>query len=99
MLTASAVAALFVIVVVTVAALQERDLPHSGVLAERSAQPMPTEAAPSQPGVLARRAGSRSGYDRVTSVDGGWSLEIPASWNAASAPMRRADSARCGVRA
>ena len=97
-LTASAVGAFFVIVVVTVAALQERDLPHSGVLAERSAQPMPTEAAPSQPGVLARRAGSRSGYDRVTSVDGGWSLEIPTSWNAASAPMRGADIASFDVR-
>ena len=98
-LTASAVTAFIVIVVVTVAALQERDLPQPRVLAERSAEPTPTEAAPSQPGVLARRAGSRSGYDRVISVDGGWSLEIPTSWNAASAPMRGADIASFDVRA
>ena len=96
-LTASAVGAFFVIVVVTVAALQERDLSQPRVLAERSAQPTPTEAA-SQPGVLARRAGSH-GYDRVTSVDGGWSLEIPTSWSAASAPMRGADIASFDVRA
>src|SRR5207244_3391123 len=69
------------------------------VLAERSAEPTPTEAAPSQPGVLARRAGPHPGYDRVASVDGGWSLEIPTSWNAASAPMRGADIASFDVRA
>src|SRR5438046_5757466 len=79
--------------------MQERDLPQPRVLAERSAQPTPTEAAPSQPGVLARRGGSRSGYDRVISVYGGWSLEIPTSWNAASAPMRGADIASFDVRA
>ena len=84
---ASAVIAFFVIVVVTVAALQERDFPQSRVLAERSAQPTATEAAPSQAGVVARRAGSRSGYDRITSVEGGWSFEIPTAWSAASAPM------------
>ena len=101
-LTASALAAFFVIVVVTVAALQGRDIPRAGVLAGQSSQPTPTEAATarsSEPGLLARRAGLHEGYDRITSVDGGWSLEIPTSWNAATAPMRGADIASFDVRA
>jgi hypothetical protein len=101
-LTGSAVVAFFVAVLVTIAALQERDVPRSGVLAGSSPQPTPTEAVipvtMSQP-VLARGAGSRPGYDRVTSVDGGWSLEIAATWTAASASMHGADIASFDVRA
>jgi hypothetical protein len=83
-LTGSAVVAFFVVVLVTVAALQERDTPRSGVLASSSPQSTPTAAATalttSRTGPLLRRAGSGTGYDRISSTEGGWSIEIPEKW-------------------
>jgi hypothetical protein len=100
--TASAVIAFFVAVVVTVASLQERDAPQAGALAGRSPAPTPTQAATAvntpQAGVLTRSAGSRPGYERITSVEGGWSFEIPSTWTAVSAPMRGADIASFDLR-
>ena len=90
-LAGSAVVAFFAAVVISVAALQDRDGPPTGVLAGRSAEPTAADASTavsvSQPGLLTRRAGS-PGYDRITSIEGGWSFEIPTAWSAESARMR-----------
>lgn len=99
----SAVTVFVVAVVVTVAALQERESPLAGGLAGRSAQPTPTEAGTGfttpQPGQLARRASSRPGYDRIASIEGGWSFEVPTSWTAESATLRGGNIASFDVRA
>jgi hypothetical protein len=95
-LAGSAVAVFFVVVVISVAALQDRDGRQGGALAGGSPQPAPTEVssvATSQPGQLTRRAGSRPGYDRIASAEGGWSFEIPTAWTVVSAPRRGADVA------
>ena len=93
----AAVAAFLVVVAITVASLRSPDSPQSGAQAGRTSQPTPTEAAivfnPAQPTPLTRSAGARAEYDRITSVDGGWSFEIPATWTATSAAMRGADIA------
>jgi hypothetical protein len=47
----------------------------------------------SQPGVLARRAASRQGYEQISSLEGGWSFEIPTGWTASSTPVRGAEIA------
>jgi hypothetical protein len=82
-------------VVVTVAALQERDGPEATVLAGGSPRPTSTEAvtAPTtiQPGPLLRRAGSGSGYDRISSLEGGWSIEVPEMWFAETGNLRGAE--------
>jgi len=96
-LTGSAVLAFFAVAIVTVAAVQERDGPPTAVLATRSLQPTPTAAptvsAPQQPGPFPRRAGSRPGYDRIDSVEGGWSMEIPEKWVADVGNLRGAEIA------
>jgi hypothetical protein len=102
-LAGSAVIAFFAVVAISVAALQDREGPRAGVLAGRSAEPTTadasTTASASQSGLLTRRPGSRPGYDRITSVDGGWSFEIPTAWSAESAPMRGGDVASFDLRA
>jgi hypothetical protein len=102
LLTGSAVGLFFVVVVVTVAALQEREVPQTGILAGRTPQPTPTEAVipftTPKAVPLTRGAGSQPGYDGIASLEGGWSLEIPATWTAASASMRGADIASFDVR-
>jgi hypothetical protein len=96
-LTGSAVTIFFAAVVISVAALQGRDGPVTGVLAGRSPQPTPTEAATAfttpEPGHLARRPGSQPGYDRIASVEGGWSFEIPTAWSATTGSRRGGDIA------
>src|SRR6266568_1158038 len=96
-LIGSVVAVFVTVVVVTVAALQDRDGVPAGVLAGRSPQPTPTGAvtAPTtiQPAALTRRAASRSGYDRISSAKGGWSIEIPESWVAETGNLRGAEIA------
>ncbi len=96
-LIGSVVAVFVTVVVVTVAALQDRDGVPADVLAGRSPQPTPTGAvtAPTtiQPAALTRRAASRSGYDRISSAEGGWSIEIPESWVAERGNLRGAEIA------
>jgi hypothetical protein len=102
-LAGSAVVAFFAVVVISVAALQESGGPPTGVLAGRSAEPTAADASTavsaSQSGLLTRVPGSRSGYDRIASVEGGWSFEIPTEWSAESAPMRGAEIASFDLRA
>jgi len=85
------------VIVVTVAALQERDGPQVGVLAGRSPQPTATKAVTvvtmTEPGPLTRIAGSAAGYDRIASSDGGWSMEIPDKWVAEKGNLRGAEIA------
>lgn len=100
-LAGSAVAAFFLTVAITVASLQGREAAQSGAQAGRNPQPTPTEAVsfnPSQPAALTRSAGSQVGHDRITSVDGGWSFEIPTAWSAESASMRGGDIASFDLR-
>jgi hypothetical protein len=96
-LMGSAITVFVAAVVVTVGALQERDGPQTGVLTGRSPQPTPTEAvtAPTttQADPLTRRAGSASGYDRISSAEGGWSIEIPEKWVAETGNLRGAEIA------
>jgi hypothetical protein len=90
----SLVTVLVAAVMVTVVALQDRDDLQVGVLAGRTSQPTPTQAATAptatQP-VLTRRTGSGPGYDRIGSPEGGWSIEIPETWFAEAGNLRGAE--------